>query len=155
MPTKPVALEELHVIDGRARLRPAMSLEPDALKALADRIAAVPAVRRVLARPATGSLIVEFDGPAAPVFEEIGAQEIARIRPQPAPPPITQVARFGLMRADMNLKNATDGTLDLNSTVALLLFMGAAVQVARGQIAGPATTLVMAALAMLDRQNGK
>jgi hypothetical protein len=153
MPDRPSALEGLHATNGRARLRSVEILATEELTAIANRIAALPVLHRVLSRPATGSLILEFEEPAAPVLEAIMAQRLARIRPRPAPPPLSQVARFGLLRADMKLKEATEGTLDLNATVALLLLMGAVVQFARGQIAGLATTLAMAALAMLDRQS--
>jgi hypothetical protein len=85
----------------------------------------------------------------------IAAQGIARIRPAAPPPPIGQVAQLGLLRADMALKGSTQNTLDLNATLALLLLAGAAIQLGRGQIAGPATTLAMAALSMLDRNRAK
>jgi hypothetical protein len=55
----------------------------------------------------------------------------------------------------MALKGRTQNALDLNSAAALLLFFGAAVQLGRGRIAGPATTLAMAALSMLDRERPK
>jgi hypothetical protein len=38
--------------------------------------------------------------------------------------------------------------------MAFLLMGGAVVQLLRGQVAGPATTLAVAALAMLDRPGG-
>jgi hypothetical protein len=61
------------------------------------------------------------------------------------------VAKLALLRAETRVKGATDGTLDLYTLLGLLLLMGAAVQVGRGRIASPATSLAVAALAMLDR----
>jgi hypothetical protein len=155
MPDKPVALENRHTVQGRARLRPARAMEATALKELADRIARVPGVARVLVRPATGSLILDFDGPYELLFQRIEAQGIARVRSPAPPPPLAQVAQLGLLQADMALKGRTQNALDLNSAAALLLFFGAAVQLGRGRIAGPATTLAMAALSMLDRERPK
>ena len=154
MPDRLTTLEIVHIAPGRVRLRPSKPLSAPALTGLADLIAGLPAVRRVLARPATGSLIVETDGPAEPLFELIAARGIAKVRPQPSPPPLGQVARFGLMRADAAVQGATDGALDLNGAMAFLLMGGAVVQLLRGQVAGPATTLAVAALAMLDRPGG-
>jgi hypothetical protein len=147
-------LEIVHAADGRVRLRPSKPLDASALTGLADLIAGLPKVQRVLARPATGSLIIETDGPAQPLFDLIAAQGIAKVRPKPSPPPLGQVARFGLMRADAAVQGATDGALDLNGAMAFLLMGGAVVQLLRGQVAGPATTLAVAALAMLDRPGG-
>lgn len=155
MPDRPVALEIRHAVPGRARLRPARAMDAPALKALADRMAAVPGLARVLARPATCSLILGFDGPPEPLFQAIEAAGIARIRPPAPPPPLAQVAQLGLMRADMALKGRTENALDLNAAVALLLMLGAVVQLGRGRIAGPATTLAIAALSMLDRERQK
>ena len=130
-------------------------MDAGALKALGDTISMVPGLTRILVRPNTGSLILQFAGPPETLFNAIAAQGIATIRPPAPPPPIGQVAQLGLMRADMALKDSTRNTLDLNSTMALLLFVAAMVQIGRGQIAGPATTLAMAALNMLDRGRAK
>lgn len=147
-------LELAHSAARRARLRPARPRLPEDLRAIAERIAAVPGVGRVISRPTTGSLIVETQVAADKVLERIEAERIARItRPAP-PPPISQVAQFGMLRADMAVKASTDGVLDLNSAVALLLTMGAILQLSRGRIAGPATTLLAAALSMMDRSSG-
>lgn len=151
MAPDPVVLEIHHAVPGRVRLRPAKPMDTGGLKALGDMIAMVPGLTRVLVRPNTGSMIVQFSGQPDAFFKAITAQGIATIRHPAPPPPIGQVAKLGLMRADMALKDRTANTLDLNSTMALLLFAAAIVQIGRGHIAGPATTLAMAALSMLDR----
>ena len=155
MSADPVALELRHAVPGRVRLRPAKAMDADALKSLGDRLASVPGLRRVLMRPNKTSPILDFEGVQEPILAAITAQGIARIRPPAPPPPIGQVAQLGLLRADMALKSSTQDTLNLNSTLALLLLAGAAVQFSRGQIAGPATSLLLAALSMLDRSRAK
>lgn len=155
MPADRIVLEPQHVIEGRARLRSERPMRAEDLTALADRIAALGPVRRVLARPATNSLIVEFSGPVAPLIEQIAVQDIARIAPRKPPPPVGQLARLSLVKADMAIRKSTDGTLDFNATLALLLLMGAAVQLTRGRVAGPATTLALAALSLLNQNKAK
>jgi hypothetical protein len=61
------------------------------------------------------------------------------------------VGKFALLRANTQVKEATGGTLDLNSSLALIYAMGALVQLGRGRIASPASSLAMAALALLER----
>lgn len=151
MQARAPVLEIQHAVPGRARLRPAKLLDAAALTALGERIAAVPGLRRVLTRPATGSLILEFTGPPEPLFEAIGAHGIARVRAPAPPPPIRQVAKLGILRADLAVQARTGQTLDLDTAVALVLLAGAAVQVARGQVAAPATSLLLGAVTMLDR----
>lgn len=149
-----IQLELAHSAARRTRLRPARPRSPEDLRAIAERIAAVPGVVRVISRPTTGSLIVETHVAADKVLDRIEADGIARITRPAAPPPISQIAQFGMLRADMAVKASTDDVLDLNSAVALLLTMGAIIQLSRGRIAGPATTLLAAALSMMDRSSG-
>lgn len=151
MEPRPPVLEICHSVPGRLRLRPTKALEAEALTALAQRLASVAGVARVISRPNTGSLIVEFAGATEALQEKIAELGIARLRAPDPPPPIGQVAQLGLLRADMALQDRTGKTLDLNSAVTLLLIAGAIVQLARGQVAGPATSLLMGALTMLER----
>jgi len=145
----PVALERVHMIARRARLR-AQGLEREALAALADRLAALPGVARALVRPSTGSVIIESLEPVEQVLERAIEAGIARIR-EPAPrPPVGLVVQTGLARADLGVKNRTHGALDLETSVALVLLAGAIIQLSRGRIAGPAATLAMNALTLLE-----
>jgi hypothetical protein len=121
------------------------------LRAVADRLSTLGSIRRVVSRPSTSSLIVEFDGPAAPVMSAIRASGLARLGDKSPPPQIGMVARLALLRAETRVRTATDGALDLYTLLGLMLLMGAAIQVGRGRIASPATSLAMAALTMLDR----
>jgi hypothetical protein len=67
-----------------------------------------------------------------------------------APPPVGQTMQLGLLQAEVSVKRRTDGALDLRSAIATLLILMAVVQLTRGRIAGPATTLLMSALSVLD-----
>ncbi|MHC0053061.1 hypothetical protein [Actibacterium sp. D379-3] len=149
---KPVTLHRIHVLDRRARLRVAAPADRDALVALADRLAGVPDVHRALVRPSTGSIILETIGPVEAVLAALAERGIARIVQPPKRPPVQQVIQLGMLRADMGVKARTGEALDLRTGIALALLGGAILQLSRGRIAGPATTLAVSALSLLDRK---
>lgn len=146
----PVPVHRAQVLRRRARLRVAEDTDRAALLELADRLAAVAGVDRVLARPATGSLILETHHDAAEVLAEMEARGLVATARAPKPPPVGQLVQLGLLQADMGVKQQTEGALDLRTALGLLLAGGAVVQLMRGRVAGPATTLAMAAFALLD-----
>ena len=143
-------LERAHAAPGRLRLRARGGLDRAARSGLLDRLARVDGVRHVVARPNTGSLILTIaDAPEA-VEGRIAALGIARIGPPPAPPPLGQVVQLGILKLDAGLLRQSDGAIDLKSGLALLLAAGAVMQLARGRVAGPATTLALAAYGLLE-----
>jgi hypothetical protein len=150
-PAEAVPVHRAQVLARRARLRPVRALERAALVDLADRLSAVAGVDRVLARPATGSLIVETHHDAGEVLDAMEEAALIVTRRTPRPPPVGQMVKLGLFQADMGVKSRTEGALDLRTGLALLLIAGALVQLARGRVAGPATTLAMAAFSLIDR----
>lgn len=145
----PVRARLAHLCRGRARLRLTGKPSPTKLERLAEAVSAAPGARRVLARPATGSVILEADAPAEALRAFLEQAQGVRLERPAAPPPVGQVARFGMMRMDREIRGRTAGSLDFRTTLALLLAAGAAVQLARGQVAGPATTLMMGALSLI------
>lgn len=147
----PLKLCRVHVIASRARLRAAESPDRDALIVLADRVAELPGVARALVRPSTGSLIIESTGPIDEVLKRIEGEGIARLVQSPKPPPVKQVVQMGMLKADMELKKRTQDSLDFNTFIALALLFGSIVQLSRGRVAGPATTLATSALALLEK----
>ncbi len=148
---RPPLLYRAHLLRHRARLRAADGIDRDVLIGLADKLAGVPNVRRALVRPSTRSVILETFDEAEAVLETIVAEGIARIKAAPKPPPVDQVIKLGLMRADMGVKARTGDALDFRTAIALALLFGSVVQLTRGRFAGPATTLAMSALTLLDR----
>jgi len=152
-PPEPAAprLTLMHRAARRLRLRaPAEEAGPEGLRDLADRLAGQAHVRRVLLRPNTRSLIVETEADrAGDVLAAIEAAGLARIVPAPKHPPVQQTVQLGMARADLGLQARTEGALDLRTAMALALLAGAVLQLSRGKIAGPATTLAMAALPLL------
>lgn len=145
-----VTLETVHAIDGRLRLRVREDLAADAWTGLADRMAGIPGIRKVVLRPNTRSAILTIDEPAATILDRLGETPGTRVVDAPAPPPIGQALQIGLMKLDHDLKRTTRETVDLRSLIALLLLVGAGGQLVRGRIAGPASTLAMAAFSLLE-----
>jgi len=139
-----------HVLRRRARLRVAAPLDREALVGLAETLAAVPGIDRVLARPATGSMIVETHRPAAEVLDEMEGRHLITSVTPPSRPPVRQSFQLGLAKADLGLRQRTDQALDIRTALGLLLLAGAILQLARGRVAAPATTLAIAALSLLS-----
>jgi hypothetical protein len=117
---------------------------------LVEQIAGVSGIDRVIARPSTGSVILFSQGPVEEIVEALSTRIGVKVRPQRAPPPVGQALQFGLVKLDADVLRTTDKSLDLRALLALLLLFAAVVQLARGRIAGPATTLAMTAFLLLD-----
>lgn len=143
--------EIAHSAGARLRLKLTRRADADRLEDLADRIAECEGVARVTIRPNTGSVIVEGAVPAGILAERLESDGIVKLGRAASPPPIGQLMQAGLMRADVAIRQRSEGAADLRSALALLLFAGSLIQTARGRVAGPATTLAMAALALIDR----
>lgn len=150
----PVAAERAHAAGNRLRLRLSGSRDPAQLEDLATRISACPGVLRVRIRPNTGSAIIEGEVPAETLAARIEGAGILRLRMPGHPPPIGKVMQLALMRADMTIKARSQGVADLRSALAVLLFAGSLVQTARGRLVGPASTLALGALSLIDRGGG-
>lgn len=150
--TRPPRLHLAHRSGYRLRLRFQSRVpEGEALTAFADSLAGVTGVERALVRPRTGSVILETLVPAGEVLEALSESGLVKIADPPKPVPVGQVMQLGLARTDMALARRTEGALDLRSALALALAGAAVVQLARGRVAGPATTLAMTAFSLIDR----
>lgn len=143
-------LVRAHAAPGRLRLKAAGGLDRALLPGLLDRVAAVEGVVHVIARPNTGSLILTISDSPEAVETRLAEQGIARVGARPAAPPVGQVAQMGLLKLDADIRRLSEGAIDLRSGLALLLVGGAVLQATRGRVAGPATTLALAAFGLLD-----
>lgn len=148
---RPVALQIAHSTKGRIRFRLGESLSRDALTALITKIATVPNVAHVVARPNTGSVILDVKGDGEPVIERLKTDGVAVIMPHIPMPPLAQLAQFGMMQMDSTIGKRTDGMFDTRTALATILILIAIAQLAKGKIAGPATTLLMSAFSLLDK----
>jgi hypothetical protein len=147
---EPVAVRLAHASPGRVRLRLARALDRDAMEALADRLAGCAGVSRVALRPSTGSVILEGAGGGEEILGRLVDAGAVRRLPPRKPQSVSRTAELGLVGLDMEIRKRTEGALDFRASMALLLFAAALVQLARGQVAGPFSTLAISALAFVD-----
>ncbi len=145
-----MVLRQVHVTESRARLQLEAELDAAAIAALADNLASLPGVKRAVVRPNTGSVIIETDVPVATVMEAVAEAGIARIKPPLSRPPVKQTLQLAMMQADLGVKRQTGNALDLRTTLAVILLGAAMFQLTRGRIVGPAATLLMGALSLMD-----
>lgn len=152
---EPVGVQLAHVTAGRARLRLAGRLPESRVSTLADGLVALPDIDRVVIRPATGSLIVEGRLTADAFEAALRSSGLVSLAEPEQAQPIGQMAQLGLWLADLKVREETRGALDIRTALALMLLGGAIVQLMRGQISGPAITLFMEALKLIDRPNDR
>ena len=143
-------LEVVHATSGRLRLRVSRRMDAARMEDLVERIVGVSGIDRAIARPSTGSVIVHSGRPVEDIVQALSAVLGVKVRPQRKPPPVGQALQFGLMKLDADVLRKTERSLDLRALLALLLLFAAVVQLARGRIAGPASTLAMTAFSLLD-----
>lgn len=148
----PPRLRLVHRAERRLRLRIEGAVPHGApLTDFADRLAGIEGVARARVRPQTGSVILDLATPAGAMLAALEASGVARVA-GPAPPlPVGRAIEASLAQADAALGRGTHGALDLRTALGLALAGGAVLQLARGRVAGPATTLGMAAWSLLAR----
>jgi len=154
-PPRPRVLERVHAVDGRVRLRLRNAASREEFQALAEQLSGLAGVTNIVARPNTRSVILSFDGKAEDMMARLAEARDIRVADRPKPVPLSQLSQLGMLQLDQNIKKHTDDVLDFRTGVALFLVFGAIVQLGRGRIAGPTTTLLMSALSLLNAPKGK
>ncbi|MBU1190078.1 MAG: hypothetical protein KKE76_00040 [Gammaproteobacteria bacterium] len=150
------AAEVRHALSKRTRLAVVERRgQADYFAAVTQTLQDCGGVTSVAANPVTGSLLIEHAQPWADIATYAEAQGLFRIQAARAEAhtPAAQAA-LGLAAMDSAVKRVTEGDLNARSVILLSLIALAAVQAARGQILGPASTLLWAALSLV-RSEGK
>jgi hypothetical protein len=141
----------VHAVPGRLHLRvPSLEGDTDAMSAFVETIAEVPGLVRIIGRPSTGTLILEYDGDLAEIVPALVSRGGMSFVRAPVPPPVSQTLRLGLAVLDQKIAAQSEGTFDMRAALAVLLIGLAVFQTARGQLMGPATTLLVAALSLIE-----
>ncbi|GGB38114.1 hypothetical protein GCM10011316_07720 [Roseibium aquae] len=148
--SKPIKVHLVHSTDGRARLRLVRPVTRARLEDVCEALARMPGVTRSLARPNTGSLIVEADLKKNALADLLAACSAIKIVPKMPSPPLGASLQFGLLRADQAITQRSGGQLNLHTALGALLLVLSIVQLARGRIVGPAATLLVNALSLLE-----
>lgn len=146
------AAELVHHSATRLRVRiPAQRGQPAYFDRLVSELARLPGLERIEANPVTATvLIVPAPDPAqlARRAAEAGLFALAGAASTPGAPLAQTVAR-SFAEFNDQLRRTTGGVLDLPS-VGLLAFVSAALlQLQRGQVLGPASTLLWSAVGLL------
>ncbi len=149
MPVPPAYVS--HALPGRTRIkvpdrRGAAGYFEDVRQALAS----CPGVEEVTVNAVTGSILVRHAASVAAVADHAaGAGLFALNGLEPGEPPLAQKLRTQMAALDSRLKSAVGGELDLWTTVSILYLAFAVVQLLRGNVLGPVTTLAWTALAAM------
>jgi hypothetical protein len=148
-----------HASLGRLRLRiPDRKGDAAYFARLEPALASCPGVARVEGRAATGSLLI-FHAPAASP-SEIAAyaerQGLFAVTDRPAEPPKTLLRQVGdgMSALDRSLTEATRGVIDLPSALFVALVGLAVRQAGQGNLLGPTSTLLWAALGLTGLKSG-
>jgi len=139
-----------HATDGRARLRAVGKPSDDAWHSALDALAVLPGITRTLARPNTGSLIIEADLAEAALRELLETADFLHLKPKPPVPPLGMALQLGVLQTDEQVRKGTFGQLNLHTALGAILLVAAVVQLGRGRVFGPTATLLVNALALLE-----
>lgn len=143
-----------HRTAGRVRLEaPQIRGDLEEGRRLAERVGALPGVSKVEARTATGSLVIFHIGDWAPLAVALASATGATIEEEApedsaAADALTTGARL-IDALDHAARHALGGRTSLSELTFLALVAAGAVQLARGQVVGPASALFGQALSLM------
>lgn len=146
----------VHRAPGRLRLRiPARRRDTGYFGELAERLARLPGVESVRADSLSAGVLILHRGVGEAELAAAceGLAELSEV-PPPARRAIDQAAA-ALERADAALRQASGGRSDTASLVFLLLAALALVQLGRGQVLAPASSLLWHALELVRHPGGR
>jgi len=150
----------VHRTSGRVRLEaPQLRGQLDEARRLAEAAGAVPGVSKAEARTATGSLVIFHTGEWAPLAAALGeAFGVAIEEPEPqalAGPDALSAAAAVVDALDQGARRALGGRANLSELTFLALVAAGAVQLARGQVVGPASALFGQALTLMAARRSR
>lgn len=142
-----------HSTQGRTRLQmPALRGDRGGLESVARRLGQVDALDGVTANPATGSLVLLHRVGWGELAGRIERSGVLRIEgPLPDMAPLSRWVAGVADRLDAEVRSNTSGSLDLGSLGFVLMMGASALQLARGQVLGPASNLFFLGLTSLAR----
>ena len=147
----------VHRIPGRARLRvPGRRNDIAFFNELAAALAGGEGVQGVEANPRAASLLVTFAGELEPILEPAQRRGLLTLAdPEVAEPPLAGQLQAQFQDLGARLAKASGGQLDLATAVALFFLITGLVQLARGQVLAPATTLLFSAGGLLSAASAR
>ena len=140
-----------HNSPGRLRLRiRAQRGRADYFAGIEEKLVQCPGIERVVTNPVTGSVLLEPANDLTALVAFTQAQQLFQLVQAPAlMPPLTQqvTERFGVLNGE--LRKLSGGGIDFGSLGFIGLITLAAVQLQRGHVLGPTSTLLLAAVSLL------
>lgn len=150
----------VHQTAGRLRLRlPQRRKDLPYLEALAAAAAELPGIVGAQANPVTGSLLLLYEETEADAFAGaldrlVDAHDIVLHFGTPPLQPVRPTLQRGLAGIDSYLGHVSQQATDLRSLGVLLFLVLGLVQLGRGQVLAPATSLLWYALDLLRDRPG-
>jgi hypothetical protein len=150
----------VHQTAGRLRLRlPQRRKDVIYLEALAAAAAELPGILAAQANPVTGSLLLLYEEDEADTFADafdrlVDTHGIVLQFGTPPLPPVRPALQRGLAGIDSYLGQLSQQSTDLRSVGVLFFLVLSLVQLGRGQVLAPATSLLWYALDLLRDSPG-
>lgn len=147
----------VHQMNGRVRLRiPARKGDHSYFAQLESRLAAHKDVAAVEVNPLTGSVLIRHRGNAMTVIAYATQQQLFTLTPTSEAANVAlHTVSDGLDQLDDAVKRTTRGAFDLNELLFVMLLGISFVQLLRGKIFGPATSILSYAAAILTLHRTK
>jgi hypothetical protein len=148
-----------HALPGRIRIKvPACRGQETVLAGFAEILSRAEGVLEVVANPRTGSLLVHHTARVG--VGDIGAfaarHRLFRLAEPvlPVPRDVPEMVRLGGATLNAGLRSLTHGEVDIRTASFVALVVMALIQLARGQVMAPATTLLWTAYELVDGRRG-
>lgn len=131
----------VHSLPGRLRFKFDRLGEADELLAVAEKMQGCPGIRSVTANPLTGSLLILHDTCEADIMHYAESHSLFSVRPVGAAPARPDAAA-GLRALSQGVRQVTNGSVDLDGLLMLVLTGLAIQQAIEGNIMVPAAALL-------------
>lgn len=131
----------VHRLPGRLRFKFDRLRAAEQLLAVAEKMQGCPGIRSVTANPLTGSLLILHDTCEADIMHYAESQSLFSVRPLGAAPTRPDAAA-GLRALNQGLRQVTNGSVDLDGFLVLVLTGLAIQQAIEGNIMVPAAALL-------------
>jgi hypothetical protein len=137
-----------HRVEGRARLRiPSRRGDEAFFERLKEQTAGLTQVTATEVNARTGSVLIRHEGPLDSVTEECRERGLFNLESMTTfERPLVERVRDQLGALDAGVRGTTAGEVNMWAMISLLFIGLAVIQLARGRILGPVTTLAWAAI---------
>jgi Heavy metal associated domain 2 len=137
-----------HRVEGRARLRiPSRRGDQAFFERLKERTGELSQVKSTEVNARTGGVLIRHNGPLESITEECRQRGLFDLESVTAfEQPVVERVRDQLATLDAAVRGTSAGQVNMWAMVSLLFIGLAIIQLARGRILGPVTTLMWAAI---------